>query len=251
MNSVPIYPKRVMHPNTFYTSTTSNPEELLASLNDTISKLGCISVSSKLTPKYTNIWSCIAKWYNQFDFTTSIYNKDEKLVVVFSSYHSMNIFMDYNMLEQRAVVNCPYIDSSKIFILDEKEKCELYPIPSIHTHHPHSVDSMRDLVSIITTCYNPHICEEKARELAKCCDGSSEYHTTNQDILLKYCPRTIEEMLNSTKSMIVVVCGQALIQILLNSNNDIIKDKFGDEIYEPFYDEDLVDAKRIAKFLYK
>ncbi len=45
MNSIPIYPKRVMHSNTFYTSTTSNPEELLASLNDIISKLGCISVS--------------------------------------------------------------------------------------------------------------------------------------------------------------------------------------------------------------
>jgi hypothetical protein len=251
MLSVPKYTGKNLGYTMIYTVTTTNPEELLASLNDTISKLGCIPVSSKLTPKYTNIWSCIAKWYNQFDFTTSIYNKDEKLVVVFSSYHSMNTFMDYNMLEQRVVVNCPYIDSSEIFILDEKEKCELYPVPSIHTHHPHSIDSMRDLVSIINTCYNPNICEEKARELAKCCDGSSEYHTTNQDIILKYCSHTIEEMLNSTKSMIVVVCGQALIQILLNSNNDIIKDKFGDEIYEPFHDEDLVDAKRIAKCLYE
>ena len=251
MNSVPKYKSHPMQHSTIYTATTTNPDELLKSMNDTIVKLGCIAVSTELTPKYTNIWSCVATWYNQFDFTTSIYNRDGKLIIIFASYHSLNTFMNYNMLEQRIVVDCPNIDSSTIFILDEKEKSELYPFPSIHTRHPHSVDSMRDLVSIITTCYNPHICEEKARELAKCCDGSSEYHTANQDILMRCCPHTIEEMLNSSKSMIVVVCAQALIQILLNSNNDIIKDKFGYDTYEPLLDEDLVDAFRIAEQLYE
>ena len=36
-------------------------------------------------------------------------------------------------------------------------------------------------------------------------------------------------------------CEEAIVQNL----------KFGDEIYEPFHDEDLVDAKRIAKCLYE
>jgi len=170
MNSIPKYPHHRIHPPTIYTALTPNPTKLMSSLNSTIIKLGCIDVSTKLTPKYTTRWSCNVTLDEQFDFTTSIYNTDHKLVIIFTSYNSINAPMNYNMVEQQVVDNCPLIDGSTVFILDDNDQSELYP--------PHTLDSMKKHALMIETAYN----SDTEIELTKCHDRSTEYHKTSQNM---------------------------------------------------------------------
>ena len=209
-----------------FTTKTKDFDLLLNELKKTLKNNKCVLGTSLLSSKWTMIWTSIERWYHQFDFSVSIYDKDNNPVVVFGILDYMDEYEKFIYLCNKIINDCKIIN---------KDDHNMNIKKTIKIHEFKKEEYKKRIDNILKDSYDDYGIID-AREIVESCNGNNEIHKKNLNVLMNNYPEIVKYMLMSEKSIIIHACGQALLQIVLNNN---IYSDMEDIKYEPILDTDL------------
>ena len=209
-------------------TSTKNNYTLISILTKTLLELSCIPSKLMIVSDLNRIWTCRKKWHCQFDFTititTSDTSKNSNLNITFSSIGSYRILKEFNELIHKIVMECSIFMENKFYPT-------IYPKIDADI----DIDKIRKLLSF-TKCNNPDISIEAARDLAEMCYGKSDKAHQARSLILQYESSLPYNLLNNQYSMIIIMCGQSIIQQIMKYNNSSLRKELCSKSYDPYKD---------------
>ncbi len=212
-------------------TVTSYRQTLITMLIETLSILSCIPSGLTLESEsdLNGVWTCIKKWHCQIDFTitvtTSDISKYNNLNITFSTIGTRRVLREFYELIHNIIIDCP------IIIMENSFNPTIFPRIDIDVN----IGEIRKLLSF-TKCNNADISIEAARDLAEMCYGESDKAQQARSLILQYESSLPYNLLNNQYSMIIIMCGQSIIQQIMKYNNSSLKKELCSKSYDPYKD---------------
>lgn len=201
---------------------------LITILSNKLLELSCIPSGLTIVSDLNRTWTCIKKWHCQFDFTVTITTSDtskhSNLNITFSTIGSYRILKEFNELIHEIVMECSIFMENKFYPT-------IYPKIDADI----DIDKIRKLLSF-TKCNNPDISIEAARDLAEMCYGKSDKAHQSRSLILQYESSLPYNLLNNQYSIIIIMCGQSIIQQIMKYNNSSLRKELCSKSYDPYKD---------------
>lgn len=209
-------------------TSTKNNYTLISFLTKTLLELSCIPSELMIVSDLNRIWTCRKKWHCQFEFTVNITTSDisqyNNLNITFSTIGSHRVLREFYELIHNIIIDCP-------IIMEDSFKPPVFPRIDIDIN----IGEIRKLLSF-TKCNNPDISIEAARDLAEMCYGESDKAQQARSLILQYESSLPYNLLNNQYSMIIIMCGQSIIQQIMKYNNSLLRKELCSKSYDPYKD---------------